>query len=339
MDTILYRHGNRYSEREFLNESKFEGLVIENSKILFGQNSIYIDSKKKIDNSAFGGVIPDGFLFDLSDKENFEFYIIEIELSKHSFFNHIFPQITKYFAFYKNPDSQGKLVEKLYEIFNNDNKLQQQLKDRIGNREIFKFIKDTVENSQNILLIIDDDKQELPEIMETYTDTWGKMVKIGILKEYQNQNNLKDSILAMSPNFENIENIDLITIETEKKDKYSVYSEEFHLDGVEDNIKMIYGRIKNELSKRIPELTFNPQRYYISLRIKRNFAFLKIRKKKIGIVTMAPENKIRQAVSNYSIESLSEPVQHFYNGECARIDVTNDKHLDEIIELLIEIQK
>ena len=187
MDTVLYRQGFRYSEKEFRTEADFEKLVVDNSKTLFGQHSVYVEAKKKLANATFGGVIPDGFLFDLTDKNAPEFYIVEVELSKHSFFNHIFPQTTKFFAFFKNPDSQGKLVDKLYEIFSTDDELRRQLKSRIGNREIFKFLKDTIENSQNILMVIDNDKPEFPEIVETYTDTWGKMVKIAILKEYQRQ--------------------------------------------------------------------------------------------------------------------------------------------------------
>ena len=37
-------------------------------------------------------------------------------------------------------------------------------------KEIFKFISDLVEDSQNILLVIDDEKPELEEIMNTYSD-------------------------------------------------------------------------------------------------------------------------------------------------------------------------
>ena len=101
----------------------------------------------------------------------------------------------------------------------------------------------------------------------------------------------------------------------------------------------IYIRIKEALIDKIPTLQFNSQRYYISLRKKRNFAFLKIRKKKIGIVAMLKEEKIREKIKKHEISSLTESVQKFYNGPCARIEVENDKNLDEIINLLIEIQK
>lgn len=339
MNTVIYRNGIRYSEKKFKIEADFERLVIENSKTLFGQHSIYIDAKKKIDNSSFGGVIPDGFLFDLTDKDAPEFYIVEVELAKHSFFNHIFPQTTKYFAFFKNPDSQGKLIEKLYEIFNKDSELQNDLKSKIGKREIFKFIKDTIENSQNILMIIDDEKIEFPTIMDTYTNTWGKMIKIAILKEYINMNGGNDTILTMTPDFLNIENIDLVASDTNQINKSTTYTEEFHLDGVNDEIKEIYRNLKLELQNRIPSISFNPQRYYISLRKKKNFAFLKIRKKKLGIVAMATEQKIREKIHNHTIVSLSEPVQNFYNGPCARIEITRNKNMEEIYNLLTEIQK
>jgi hypothetical protein len=106
MQTALYLNNKRFTEKEFSKEKDLEDLMFLNSKNLFGQHSIIIEAKKKIDHKTLGGTIPDAFLFDLNDPENAEFYLIEVELAKHSFYNHIFPQITKFFAFYKNPVSQ-----------------------------------------------------------------------------------------------------------------------------------------------------------------------------------------------------------------------------------------
>lgn len=156
--------------------------------------------------------------------------MVEVELAKHSFFGHIFPQITKFFAFFKNPSSHGKLIEKIYSIFENDDNLRNELKSKIGKKEIFKFLKDTIENSQNILLIIDDEKKELPEITETYTDTWGKIVKVALLKEYRKNGEQKNSIFSLSPDFENIENLDIVSENKNIQEEKSVYSEHFHLE-------------------------------------------------------------------------------------------------------------
>ena len=73
--------------------------------------------------------------------------------------------------------------------------------------------------------------------------------------------------------------------------------------------------------------------------VKRNFAFLKIRKKKIAIIAKLQENKIRERIKSHVIHSLSDRVQQYYNGPCARIEVTDLKNLDEVINLLVEIQK
>jgi len=282
METVIILDGQRYSEKQYKLEAEFERLVVTNSKTFFGEKTIFIDAKKKLDNNSFGGVIPDGFLFDFSDKKNPEFYLVEVELTKHSFFGHIFPQITKFFAFFKNPTSQGKLIEKLYSTFESDNELRQELKTKIGKREIFKFIKDTIENSQNILLIIDGEKKELPEITETYADTWGKMVKVAILKEYTTNGSQTNSIFSLSPDFENIENIDIVSDNQDEQKEKSTYTEQFHLEDINEETLAIYNELKEKLLEKIPTLNFNSQRYYISLRKKRNFAFLKIRKKKLA---------------------------------------------------------
>lgn len=339
METVIYQNGLRYSEKEYKLEAEFEKLVVDNSKTFFGEKTIYVDAKKKIDNNSLGGVIPDGFLFDFSDKKNPEFYLVEVELAKHSFFGHIFPQITKFFAFYKNPSSQGKLVEKLYSIFDNDDELRHEFKTKIGKKEIFKFIKDTIENSQNILLIIDSEKNELPEITETYADTWGKMVKVAILKEYKANGSNGNSIFSLSPDFENIENIDIVSVNQDEQKEKSAYSEQFHLEDIKEDTLATYNELKEKLLEKIPSLNFNSQRYYISLRKKRNFAFLKIRKKKIGIIAMLKEEKIREKIKKHEVITLTESVQKFYNGPCARIEITDNKNLDEIIDLLVEIQK
>jgi len=339
METIIYKNGHRYSEKVYKLEADFEKLVVDNSKTFFGEKTIFVDAKKKIDNNSLGGVIPDGFLFDFSDKKNPEFYLVEVELVKHSFFGHIFPQITKFFAFFKNTSSQGKLIEKLYSIFENDEELRQELKAKIGGKEIFKFIKDTIENSQNILLIIDGEKRELPEITETYADTWGKMVKVAILKEYRTNGSNENSIYSLSPDFENIENIDIVSENQVEQKEKSTYSEQFHLKDISKDTLAIYTELKEKLLEKIPSLNFNSQRYYISLRKKRNFAFLKIRKKKIGILAMLKEEKIREKIKKHEVTTLTESVQKFYNGPCARIEITDNKNLDEIIELLVEIQK
>lgn len=333
MQTALFYNQKRFSEKEFLKEKELEDLMFNNGKCLFGQASILIEAKKKIDNKALGGTIPDAFLFDLKDPDNPEFYLVEVELAKHSFYNHIFPQITKFFAFFKNPESQSELIEKLYTLISSDAELKKEFKSRIGNKEIFKYIKDTIENSQNILLVLDNDKKELPEITKTYTDTWGKIVKVSFLKEYVHNS---ESIISLTPEFENIETVDFTE---EPEETTTPYTEDYHLEDVRPETKEIYSVLKNALAEQIKDLKYNSQRYYISLRKKRNFAYLQVRKQKITVVAMLEPSKIEERIKHHKIVQLSESVQKFYNAPCAKIIITDNKHIDEIINLLVEIQK
>lgn len=175
---ILYKDKTKFTEYKYPKEKDLEEEIISNSKLYFGRDTIYIDAKRKLEAKALGGSIPDGFLFDLSDMANPDFYLVEIELATHDFYNHIFPQVTKFFAFYKNKKSQAELVEKIFSIVNTDVNLKRRFKKYLGEREIYKFVKDVIESSQNILLIMDGEKDELPEIIDTYTDTWGKLVRV-----------------------------------------------------------------------------------------------------------------------------------------------------------------
>lgn len=48
MQTILFKESKRFIEKKFSSEKEFEELVFKNSKLLFGENTILIDVKRKI---------------------------------------------------------------------------------------------------------------------------------------------------------------------------------------------------------------------------------------------------------------------------------------------------
>ncbi len=61
---------------------------------------------------------------------------------------------------------------------------------------------------------------------------------------------------------------------------------------------------------------------------------MKIRKKKVRFIAMLPEEEIRKIASYYSVASLSQGVQDFYNGPCAAVDFVDLSHESELIELI-----
>ena len=336
---IVYNKKDKYIENVYRLESEFEKEIFDNFELFFGKNSILIDAKKKIESNNLGNSIPDGFLLNFKNKKNPEFYLIEVELVTHDFYRHIFPQITKFFAFLKTKKNQSELIEKVYNIVETTPELKEKYLNLSGKKEIYKSLKDIVENNSSILLIIDGDKPELPEILDTYTDTWGEYVKIQKIQRFNNVNN-KDYIFTVEPEFEYLD----YTIEIEKSDdidsdKYSNYTEENHLEKVNPDVRENFEYIKSQVFNYNQNAVFNPRKYYIALRINKNIAFFKFSRKRFRIILMKPFDEVAKLIKNYEVVELVESVQKFWNGPSCAVLVENNSELDNIIEIIKSIDK
>jgi predicted transport protein len=205
----------------------------------------------------------------------------------------------------------------------------------LGNKEIYKALKDIIENSQNILLVLDDDKPELGEIIETYTDTWDKIVKIEILKLFTANGK---NIFVLNPDFEDV-GFDEPTVteeSDESDDNENKYSEGYHFEGVDVKVFNVFEKIKDEMNKLDPDIKINSQKSYISLRKNKNFAYLRIKLKKMNIIVMLPYEYGQKTIKHHKLIPLSEGAQDHYNGPCFKVPVENDENIDEVIDLLKE---
>jgi len=325
----LFSNNKRFQKYNFKTESELEALISNNSKLLFGDRSVYIDVKKRINSGELGKTIPDGLLFDLSDIENPKFFLVEVELAKHSFFNHIFPQITKFFAFIREGNAfQSDLISYLYKFIESDQKLSSSFKNFIGCQELFKFLKDTVENSTEILILIDELKPEFKEIKDTYTDTWDKYVQILTVNKYYNE---KNEIIQIEPDFELIKD-ELPSIEeiSEEEEIPRKYTEEYHLEGVRPDIKKLYYAIRDQFSN----FQLNPQKHYISIRSGHNFVFIKMRKSKIKLTVMLPFEVVQKLADKLTIVEPVLSVQRFYYGKCSSFLLNDESELPEALKII-----
>lgn len=333
MKSAIFMNGKKFDESIFNDEEAFEKIVKENSKTLFGTKSIYFDIKGRIDSKTFGSAIPDGFLFDFKEEENPDFYLVEVELQKHDFYNHIFPQITKFFAFFKNPASRNNLIEKLFSFIKSNSVLEQEFRQYLGKKEIYKALKDIIENSQNILIVLDDNKLEIEEVSETYTDTWDKIVKVEIVKRYTTNG---QTIFTMNPDFEAIAIVEPANKTETSEQKYT---ENYHLEGVEKEVVDAYESVKKGILFFDPSIKINPQKNYISLRKNKNFAYIEINKKKMNIVVMVPFEGSGRFIKKHKITQLSQSVQDYYNGPCFKVSLENSQNVEEVIDVLKEAYK
>ena len=113
-----------------------------------------------------------------------------------------------------------------------------------------------------------------------------------------------------------------------------VYSEQFHLDRVDDSVRQVYAYIKRRVEEIDPSFMMNPKKGYISLRRRRNVAFLRFTKKKARIIIMLPEDQIQAAVHHHQVTLPADSVKAFYNGPCATVTIVNLEHIEEVIDLL-----
>jgi len=212
--------------------------------------------------------------------------------------------------------------------------LKKNFKKYLQEKEIYKFIKDLIDESQNILLVIDGEKSELPDVMNTYNDTWGKFVKIIVLKKFVSGNEV---LFTMDPEFENIDYSYVNKAIDEKQGVSIEYDEHYHLENVSEDIKNAYIVIKDRITQINSDVKFNCRKYYIAIALERNIAIFQFSKKKIRLVVMKDEDYVRSKLINHNVKHLTESVQKFWNGNCCEIELTNSNNLDEVISIIEEL--
>ncbi len=134
-------------ERRFINiafdsEEELENVVVTNSESLFGPSSIFLP-KALIHTKDGFGTIPDGFVIDLANRR---WFIVEVELSKHSVWNHIAPQVAKQYIASTQIASKQLLVDLAVEKIQAD----PDLKEKFADEEIEEINNSLIELDANI---------------------------------------------------------------------------------------------------------------------------------------------------------------------------------------------
>jgi hypothetical protein len=145
-------------------EDDLEKLILEHVVDIFGQQSVYFDIRRKLKSDAGIGSIPDGYCIVLRDKPSW--YIVEVELSSHDLYNHIYSQLGKFLNGIKNTPSQHQIVGAIYDEINREELLKVRFKKALGYDEIHKFLSDLISTPPIIAVIIEKATQELMEVIE-----------------------------------------------------------------------------------------------------------------------------------------------------------------------------
>jgi hypothetical protein len=93
---MLWNKEEAYIEFPYAKESDLEDAVNEVKDALFGPTRIYLDDKKKIGSKGGVNNLPDGYLLDLTNKQDPKIFVVENDLASHQHLKHIAVQILEF---------------------------------------------------------------------------------------------------------------------------------------------------------------------------------------------------------------------------------------------------
>ncbi len=133
----------KYVETPFTSEAELERVVEAHHEDIFGSLSIYLQ-KQLVTTTGGDGSVPDGFVID---PESRRWYIVEVELSQHSVWSHIAPQVAKQIIGATQPETKQLLIDAAINQIRDDDEYTDILRDMdtdaLGVHKLFQTILDT----------------------------------------------------------------------------------------------------------------------------------------------------------------------------------------------------
>lgn len=143
-------------------EDEFERIVKEHARDIFGEQSEYF-GKQKLESKLGIGSVPDGFVIMFGESPCW--HIVEVELSSHDLHRHIVEQASRFIIGIKNPQTQRKIVDAIYEEIKKDDFLERKVRKASGTADIYKLLTDLISKPPVLTIIIEKRTEELNEAL------------------------------------------------------------------------------------------------------------------------------------------------------------------------------
>jgi len=325
IDGIRYRMWTPKDE-----EKEFHPMIKEHSREIFGEDSVYFDIKHKLSSKSGIAAIPDAYVITLS--KPYEWYIVENELASHPVYSHIVPQISKFVDAIEELETQRDIRDVLDKEINEDIVLKAFIEKKTG-QDSYRFLTELLSKPPRIALIID----EITPEVEKASKSLKKLADTEII-EFQT------FVREDAPNvhahlFEPLYVVEKVSKSKKEEEAEKGYTESYHLKDVEKDVAAVYEKTKNAMLQLDSSIKINPQKYYISLRKSKNFAYIMMRRRKMHIIVMLPYEVGNSLIKKHKLTQLSQGIQDFYNGKCFQVTLENEGNLEEVIKALEEAYK
>jgi len=184
---MLWNKEDKYLKIPYEKESELEEAVNEVKESLFGSSRIYLDDKKKIGKKGGTNNLPDGYLIDLTNKQEPKIFVVENDLSSHQHLKHIAVQILEFSLSFESSKVKVKnIIKEMLQKRKSDWRKCENYAKKNGYDNVDFLLESIIQkkDSFNALLIID----ELGEELETVLISKFKFpVEVITLKRYKNQ--------------------------------------------------------------------------------------------------------------------------------------------------------
>jgi len=172
---MLLIDGVKYEVWAPPSEDEFERIVKEHARDIFGEQSEYF-GKQKMESKLGKGSVPDGFVIMFGESPCW--HIVEVELSSHDLHRHIVEQASRFIIGIKNPQTQRKIVDAIYEEIKKDDFLERKVRKASGKADICKLLTDLISKPPVLTIIIEKRTEELNEALSALAHPQIKVVEL-----------------------------------------------------------------------------------------------------------------------------------------------------------------
>lgn len=163
---MLLIRDQHFASAPFESEDELEQVVLRNASYFFGDGAILLP-KLLIRTTEGYGTIPDAYAIDLVNRR---WFIVEVELSCHSVWNHIAPQVARQLISSNQPASRRALVEQVVSQVSTDKRVAEIFRTAgIADINIRRVVSDILDGPPIIGIPIDDISPDLRDWARTFS--------------------------------------------------------------------------------------------------------------------------------------------------------------------------
>lgn len=256
--SIIVSGDSKFQLHNYKSEEELENLAMKHSKEIFGEDVIYIDSKKKMTSKEGISGIPDGFLLDF--KHN-KFYIVEVELSTHDIVGHISNQIIRFKIAMNNGDTHAQLANEFYDKI---------LRERLKSNASLQEIQNIINNKFSIAILIDSVSGKLSEVVNVLSQDGTEVLAIPFETYADSKGNYLHKFTTFTKE----------ALEKEAKKwtfKWTTVPVEEHLDKTDSGLKGVFSTLRKQICS-LPDVMEKSRKNWITYQTSplKNFCTIKI---------------------------------------------------------------